>query len=331
MDGYVKLFEYFMSKDLLVDLRKFIDANRKDFKHLRHYKIINPEFRAFYPYAFSQTSFKRNGNTKRFNNYVKVMIDNRWYQEIKFVKSKGLTFNYDTTLYALRTNNKKIYKYINDSQFIPDIMNQFVLDSEEYLILEYFEKGLRPHKVLIFELYKIYYTPDFLNNFEVLKYIPQNKSLDGLKYYLAVYHPELIEDFLLRFRKRVSDIRPDSWHLVDSIFSDKFEKACKILNAKPERYVRDIFKKSMKITMEKKEVESMSFHCAKNYPSYIEIKTEYLRFALAYDKPSLVEYLLNAGAKLGDVEDYRFIARGRSKQRFVYENYDYSMSDLSNY
>ena len=97
MVEYVKLFEYFMSKNLLVDFRKFVDSNHKFLKHLRHYKIIRPEFRALYPYAYSQTSFKRNGKAERFNNYVKVMINNRWYQEINFIKSKRWTFNCDMT------------------------------------------------------------------------------------------------------------------------------------------------------------------------------------------------------------------------------------------
>lgn len=70
MEGYVKLFEYFQKNNQINEFKKFVDENRKIFKHLRHYKVIKPQFRELYEYAYAETSFRRaSANTNRFDKY----------------------------------------------------------------------------------------------------------------------------------------------------------------------------------------------------------------------------------------------------------------------
>lgn len=154
-----------------------------------------------YKYAYAETSYRRNGESKRFQRYFEKLIDNKCYQEIKYIIVKRFLKHYndfDLYKYALKKIDLKLLNVIINPSSLSYAFGDLLYDDMD-VAFKLIKIGYCPDCYDILRQYNRFSLCPFCKNFEIIKLIPPEEKLDDILPFLAHYHSELIEPFLSKF------------------------------------------------------------------------------------------------------------------------------------
>lgn len=144
--------------------------------------------------------------------------------------------------------------------------------------------------------------PSYCKNFEILKLIPSDQNFDDILYYLAVFQSQLLEEFLKRFRNRITNLSPPTFHLALSEYESHFLRTCKILGFRPEDFISDIYDHGIGNARAFNDPLLAEF-CLKKYPQYCTVKKRDLIYAFNEDDIDLALLMIKAGGNPYEIDD----------------------------